>query len=206
MIYVPNLIYKFRTSRVDSGSCLIVAWHQVGSTHSTYLLDMAVFSFHPFVSGFLPLLCLLGLISAARAAQMHVHDEAFTPAAVLRVSAQNISTGGIYRYSTLVNGTVPGPELRLPEGQVVWVRVYNDMTDQNTTIVSPIPDHITLYGLGSNQVLPLHSTGTASRRPRLPSPTGRRSRPSGRSRRSTSSTTSSSSLTARPGPTFITAT
>ena len=90
-----------------------------------------------FFAGHLRLLLLLvGLVSTAWGAQKHVHDGSFTPDAVLRVSAQNISIGGIYRYSTLINGTAPGPELRIPEGQVAWIRVYNDMTDQNTTIVS----------------------------------------------------------------------
>ena len=32
-------------------------------------------------------------------------------------------------------GTSPGPELRFQEGQTKWVRVYNDMDDQNLTMV-----------------------------------------------------------------------
>ncbi|KAK7743086.1 hypothetical protein SLS62_010719 [Diatrype stigma] len=66
---------------------------------------------------------------------MHLHDaSSFTPDAVLHISVRNISIGGINRYSTLINDSLPAPELRLPEGEVVWIRVYNDMTDQNTTI------------------------------------------------------------------------
>ncbi|KAJ5259627.1 hypothetical protein N7478_012608 [Penicillium angulare] len=38
------------------------------------------------------------------------------------------------RYSALVNGSSPGPELRLKEGQVSWIRVYNDMEHENATI------------------------------------------------------------------------
>ena len=63
------------------------------------------------------------------------HDDSFIPDGVLRISRGNVSIGGIQRYTTLVNGTVPGPVLRLKEGETVWVRVYNDMTDQNATMV-----------------------------------------------------------------------
>lgn len=66
-----------------------------------------------------------------------VHDDSFKPDAVLHVTAQNIKLGGIQRFTTLVNGSVPGPELRIPEGEVAWIRVYNDMEDANLTMVSP---------------------------------------------------------------------
>ena len=69
-------------------------------------------------------------------AEISIHDASFTPDAVLRVTAQDISLGGIHRLSTLVNGSIPGPELRIPEGEVAWIRVYNDMQDQNLTMVS----------------------------------------------------------------------
>lgn len=80
-----------------------------------------------------PLLCLT---LTARCLESRVHGDSFVPDAILHISAQSISIGGIQRYTTLVNGSVPGPELRVPEGKVVWIRVYNDMTDRNTTIVS----------------------------------------------------------------------
>lgn len=65
------------------------------------------------------------------------HDETFVPDAVLRISAQNISQSCYpAKYTVLVNGTAPGPEVRLLEGQTYWIRVYNDMTDDNATIVS----------------------------------------------------------------------
>jgi hypothetical protein len=35
----------------------------------------------------------------------------------------------------LINGTSPGPEIRLVEGQVFWIRVYNDMDGKNLTMV-----------------------------------------------------------------------
>ena len=65
-----------------------------------------------------------------------VHGDSFSPDAILRVTVQNISLGGIQRLTTLVNGSVPGAELRIPENEVAWIRVYNDMKDQNLTMVS----------------------------------------------------------------------
>ena len=75
---------------------------------------------------FLPLLAL---------AAITVHDSAFVPDRILRVTAQNVSMDCDSRYSVVVNGTVPGPVVRIPEGKVSWIRVYNDMTDQNLTMV-----------------------------------------------------------------------
>lgn len=63
------------------------------------------------------------------------HDETFQPDHILRVSAKNISVACETRYSAVINGTSPGPELRLPAGQVTWIRVYNDMLDANLTMV-----------------------------------------------------------------------
>ncbi|KAF2789208.1 multicopper oxidase [Melanomma pulvis-pyrius CBS 109.77] len=77
---------------------------------------------------------LFCFLLAADCLETHVHGDLFVPDAILRISAQNISIGGIQRYTTLVNGSVPGPELRVSEGKVVWIRVYNDMTDRNTTM------------------------------------------------------------------------
>ena len=65
-----------------------------------------------------------------------VHDDSFTPDAVLRVTAQNISLGGIHKLAPLVNGSIPGPELRVPENETVWIRVFNDIEGQNLTMVS----------------------------------------------------------------------
>ena len=67
-----------------------------------------------------------------------VHDDSFSPDAILRVTAQSVSLGGIQRLTTLVNGSIPGPELRVPENETAWIRVYNDMNGQNLTIVSKI--------------------------------------------------------------------
>lgn len=66
----------------------------------------------------------------------HIHDSSFHPDAVLTVARKNISIGGMYRYTTLVNDSLPGPPIRIPENQVFWIRVYNDMIDSNLTMVS----------------------------------------------------------------------
>ncbi|OXV06664.1 hypothetical protein Egran_05565 [Elaphomyces granulatus] len=63
-----------------------------------------------------------------------VHDESFIPDIILRVTAANYSLACQNRYSVLVNGTSPGPTLRLEEGEVTWIRVYNDMDNYNTTM------------------------------------------------------------------------
>ncbi|KAF1991894.1 multicopper oxidase [Aulographum hederae CBS 113979] len=67
--------------------------------------------------------------------KLATHDNAsFTPNEVLRVSAKNITAFCQERWSVVVNGTLPGPEIRIPEGKTTWVRVYNDMPDHNLTI------------------------------------------------------------------------
>lgn len=86
----------------------------------------------------LPLLCALIL---PRYVTATVHDDSFTPDAILRVTERNVSVGGIHRLSTLVNGSIPGPELRIPENVTAWIRVYNDMKGENLTMVSPISNH-----------------------------------------------------------------
>ena len=65
-----------------------------------------------------------------------LHDENFVPDAVLRVSEQTVTQSCITKPNVaLVNGTSPGPEIRLTEGQTSWIRVYNDMHHQNLTMV-----------------------------------------------------------------------
>lgn len=39
------------------------------------------------------------------------------------------------RESVIFNGSTPGPPLYMKEGETTWVRVYNDMTDLNFTVV-----------------------------------------------------------------------
>lgn len=93
---------------------------------------MAAFSARCFGS----LLFLGGLIPWVSATGMHTHNETFVPDAVLRVTVQNISQSCLpSKMTVLVNGTSPGPELRLGAGKTYWIRVYNDMMDQNLTMV-----------------------------------------------------------------------
>ena len=68
------------------------------------------------------------------------HDSSFVPDYVLRVTYSNISMGCQERASALINNTLPGPEIRLKPGKTSWIRVYNDMTDYNTTIVRCISE------------------------------------------------------------------
>jgi hypothetical protein len=73
----------------------------------------------------------------AQTAELCTHDHSFIPDAVLRVTAANLSQSCYPAKETiLVNGTSPGPELRLTEGKTYWIRVYNDMLDANLTMVS----------------------------------------------------------------------
>lgn len=62
------------------------------------------------------------------------HDHTFHPDFILRITYQNISVGCQSRASVVVNGTSPGPPLRIPPGRTSWIRVYNDMDQYNTTI------------------------------------------------------------------------
>lgn len=80
-------------------------------------------------------LCLFTLLLTAASQTLHTHDGTFIPDASLHVTRKNISIGGIWRYTTMINGSIPGPPLRFTENQVVWIRVYNDMADDNVTMV-----------------------------------------------------------------------
>jgi len=64
------------------------------------------------------------------------HNGTFVPEFILRATAQNVSQACIDRLFVLLNGTSPGPELRLRPGITSWIRVYNDIPDQNLTVVS----------------------------------------------------------------------
>jgi L-ascorbate oxidase len=70
-----------------------------------------------------------------QAATVSTHDSSFTPDFSLRISLENITQGCSIRESVVVNGTSPGPTLRIKPNKVTWIRVYNDMTDQNLTMV-----------------------------------------------------------------------
>jgi len=88
------------------------------------------------LSGYIPFASLLLLWGNGIAATTVSHDENFVPDAALRVTAENTTQSCIPSKSVaLVNGTSPGPEIRLLEGKTYWIRVYNDMTDANLTMV-----------------------------------------------------------------------
>ncbi len=77
----------------------------------------------------------VGLIKATYAKTV-VHDGNFIPDATLRVTSGNRNQSCVPKKEILlVNGTSPGPELRLTEGKTYWIRIYNDMVDQNFTMV-----------------------------------------------------------------------
>jgi hypothetical protein len=92
-------------------------------------------AFFPKMLGILPCL-ILGLIAAAQASHLRVHDDSFSPDYVLRVTAEDYEQACTERHSVLVNGSFPGPELRLQEDQTSWIRVYNDMEHSNLTMVN----------------------------------------------------------------------
>jgi L-ascorbate oxidase len=65
------------------------------------------------------------------------HDTTFTPDHILRVTNENIDIACDQHLSVVVNGSTPGPIIRLAPGTASWIRVYNDVEDQNLTMVSP---------------------------------------------------------------------
>ncbi|KFY89645.1 hypothetical protein V500_05564 [Pseudogymnoascus sp. VKM F-4518 (FW-2643)] len=80
-------------------------------------------------------LCLIaGLATVAEGGHLVAHDDSFQPNYTLRVTALDYSQACMTRHSILVNGSFPGPAIRIREGEVSWIRVYNDMTDLNTTM------------------------------------------------------------------------
>ncbi|KAF7443141.1 SufI multicopper oxidase [Pyrenophora tritici-repentis] len=72
--------------------------------------------------------------NTANTTRVHTHDAAFKPDFYLSVTYENHAVACEQRMSVLVNGTSPGPALRLPAGKTSWVRVCNNMEEFNTTI------------------------------------------------------------------------
>lgn len=64
------------------------------------------------------------------------HDSTFTPDHILRVTNEVIDIACDSHLSVVVNGSTPGPLIRLAPGTASWIRVYNDIEDQNLTMVS----------------------------------------------------------------------
>ncbi|KPI37991.1 L-ascorbate oxidase [Cyphellophora attinorum] len=98
-------------------------------------------------------LCLAGV---------QTHDDSFQPDRVLRVSEQVSNQACRGRSSVVVNGTSPGPPVHIKPDETTWVRVYNDMEDQNLTVhwhglsqsVSPFSDGTPM--LSQWPIPPLH--------------------------------------------------
>jgi FtsP/CotA-like multicopper oxidase with cupredoxin domain len=92
-------------------------------------------------------LVVLGALGFARAAT-RLHDASFVPDAVLTITAENLAQSCLPpKLTVLVNGTAPGPELRLREGKTYWIRVYNYMSDNNLTMVDKPPSILRLQDL-----------------------------------------------------------
>ncbi|QDS68174.1 hypothetical protein FKW77_010455 [Venturia effusa] len=81
-----------------------------------------------------PLRCLLFTLFTCTIAKFTQHDAEFQPDYVLRATAKNITVDCESRYSVVINGTSPGPPIYFREGWTTWVRVYNDIPDQNLTV------------------------------------------------------------------------
>ncbi len=79
-------------------------------------------------------LAILSLLSLATA-NLVTHDDTLQPDITLRAASEVIARDCQSRQSVVINGTSPGPELRIKGGKTTWIRVYNDMTDQNLTMV-----------------------------------------------------------------------
>ncbi|KAI9893126.1 MAG: hypothetical protein M1814_000674 [Vezdaea aestivalis] len=58
----------------------------------------------------------------------------FKPDIVLQVNVRNVSQACLNRYTAVVNGSTPGPQIELTEGLTTWIRVYNDIPTENTTM------------------------------------------------------------------------
>jgi L-ascorbate oxidase len=81
------------------------------------------------------LLSLLVAFVSLVHAGFHRHDSSFQPDYILVSGAQNISYDCQSRYPIVLNGSSPVPTLYMREGQTTWIRVYNNMSDQNLTVV-----------------------------------------------------------------------
>jgi len=77
---------------------------------------------------------IVGFASLASAVT-EVHDENFVPDAIIRVSSAQTKQSCVEEKEViLINGTSPGPEIRLQEGRTFWIRVYNDLEHENLTM------------------------------------------------------------------------
>ncbi|KAK3948299.1 multicopper oxidase-domain-containing protein [Pseudoneurospora amorphoporcata] len=82
----------------------------------------------------LPSIFLTSYLFGLSATHTAVHDGRFVPNHNLRVTIREVNFGCETRQSLVVNGTSPGPVIRLLPGARAWIRVYNDISDQNLTM------------------------------------------------------------------------
>lgn len=78
---------------------------------------------------------VVSLLLLGARADVSWHDSSFQPNYVLEAVEGEIPINCEMRHSVTVNGTSPGPTIRLTEGETTWVRVYNRMAEQNLTMV-----------------------------------------------------------------------
>ncbi|GAM83067.1 hypothetical protein ANO11243_010530 [Dothideomycetidae sp. 11243] len=84
-----------------------------------------------------PFVLLLFLASSKHlgfARHVRTHDSSFVPDYFLRVSYTQVAVACRDRFSAVVNGSTPGPALRLQENRTTWIRVHNDFQNDNLTI------------------------------------------------------------------------
>ncbi|KAF2714582.1 multicopper oxidase [Pleomassaria siparia CBS 279.74] len=89
-------------------------------------------SFLRSFAGATALILCIGLQAVSSTLQRH--DASFSPDLVLYATAGNISIDCESRYSVLLNGTSPGPALYIEEGRTSWIRVINQIPDDNLTV------------------------------------------------------------------------
>lgn len=117
--------------------------HLYGSKDVPHMLNLSQsFShilYHQFMMRFHLLVISFVVGSFGLAAAQVTHDDQFTPDAILRVTEEEKKQSCVPLKNILVvNGTSPGPRLSFEEGKTVWIRVYNDVHDQNLTMVCPM--------------------------------------------------------------------
>lgn len=88
-----------------------------------------------FIQNFVLAVTTLAAVLVGVASAVH-HGEKFVPEAVLRVTQEERKQSCVPTKEILVvNGTSPGPALVFKEGDTIWIRVYNDIPNQNLTMV-----------------------------------------------------------------------
>lgn len=94
---------------------------------------------YAIMSRLLVAVACLGLLQPGLAYRQGVtHDGSWEPEYVLVATSQNITVNCHSRKSVVFNGTSPGPAIHMVEGHTTWVRVYNQIENDNLTVVGRI--------------------------------------------------------------------